>query len=333
MKNDEYPIDIVITWVDPNDVEWQKTRDKYIPPLERKNKSTAGDERFDDNGLLKYIFRGIEQFASWVNKIHFVTCGHLPKWLNTNHPKLHLVKHSDFIDDCFLPTFNAHPLGINLYKIPGLSEHFIYVNDDMYFVSPTKKEVFFKKGLPCDMAVFDTIECSCYQDTYLYSLVNDMSLLNKIADKKQGFLKHPFKWFNCKYGLKNNIKNMCLLPFNLYTNIYEPHTPAAYLKSTFTDVAHLLKSEFDSTTKNKVRSPYDCTENVVRFYQMFKGEFKPINRDKYGRYCNMNQHNIVNYITSGKYKTICINYSDKNNFDKVKTAFDTILPSKSLFEK
>lgn len=333
MKNNKYPIDIVITWVDPTDVEWQKSRDKYVPSFERINKSTAGDERFDDNGLLKYIFRGIEQFTPWVNKIHFVTCGHLPKWLNTDHNIIHVVKHSDFIDERFLPTFNAHPLGLNLHKIPGLAEHFIYVNDDMYFVSPTKKEVFFRKGLPCDMAVLDTIECASYQDAYLCSLINDMSLLNKICNKKQGIKKHPFKWFNLKYGFKNVFKNMCLLPFNLYTNMYEPHTPAPYLKSTFSEVANLLEKEFEATTKNRVRSPYDCTENIVRFYQMNKGDFYPINRDKFGRYCNMNQRNIVDYITSGKYNTICINYSDKNSYEKVKNAFDSILPNKSLFEK
>ncbi|MBQ6357217.1 MAG: capsule biosynthesis protein CapK, partial [Solobacterium sp.] len=42
----------------------------------------AIDNRFKDWGLFKYWFRGVEKFAPWVNKIYFITWGHVPTWLD-----------------------------------------------------------------------------------------------------------------------------------------------------------------------------------------------------------------------------------------------------------
>lgn len=144
-KDAQFPIDIVITWVDGNDLEWNKERDKYVLPNDRKNKSTGGDKRYVDDCLLQYIFRGIENFVPWVNKIHFVICGYLPKWLNVNNPKINIVKHEDFMPKKYLPTFAGNALSLNFHRIKGLAERFIYVNDDIYSIKPTKKELFLKK--------------------------------------------------------------------------------------------------------------------------------------------------------------------------------------------
>ena len=70
------------------------------------------EERYRNWENLQYLFRGIEKFAPFVNKVHFITEGHLPKWLNVNHPKLNIVKHSEYIPEVFLPTFSAIPIDI-----------------------------------------------------------------------------------------------------------------------------------------------------------------------------------------------------------------------------
>lgn len=62
-------IDFVIAWVDGNDPKWKKEREKYMP----KSGNDARDVRYRDWDNLKYWFRGVEKFAPWVNKIHFVT--------------------------------------------------------------------------------------------------------------------------------------------------------------------------------------------------------------------------------------------------------------------
>ena len=84
---------------DGSDSAWIKQRNEY---LGIKNDQTQ-DSRFRDWENLQYWFRGVEKFAPWVNHIYFVTWGHIPSWLNTDHPKLTVVKHEDYIPKQFLP--------------------------------------------------------------------------------------------------------------------------------------------------------------------------------------------------------------------------------------
>ena len=99
-------IDFVIPWVDGNDPAWQEERRKYKPDTG----ADASAARYRDMGILKYWFRAVEAYAPWVNRIHFITWGHLPEWMNTDHPKLHIVNHKDYIPAEYLPTFNANPI-------------------------------------------------------------------------------------------------------------------------------------------------------------------------------------------------------------------------------
>ena len=82
-----HPIDIVIPWVDGSDPVWQADHAKY-----RASKSADNHPaRYREWGLFRYWFRGIEQNAPWVRKVHLLTYGHLPAWLEPDHPKLHIV--------------------------------------------------------------------------------------------------------------------------------------------------------------------------------------------------------------------------------------------------
>lgn len=150
MKNNSCEIDFVITWVDGADPAWRKEKAGYAPSAQNDDR----EERYRDWDLLRYWFRGVEAFAPWARKIHFITWGHLPPWLNTEHPKLHVVRHEDYIPKKFLPVFNSNVLEIYMHKIEGLSEHFVYFNDDMFLIRNVKKELFFHNGKPCDMLLF-----------------------------------------------------------------------------------------------------------------------------------------------------------------------------------
>ena len=78
-----------------------------------------------------------------VRRIHFVTWGHLPSWLNKEHPKLNIVNHKDFIPEKYLPTFNSHALW-NMHRIPGLAENFVYFNDDMFLIKRSDRNSILK---------------------------------------------------------------------------------------------------------------------------------------------------------------------------------------------
>lgn len=103
-------IDFVITWVDGNDQRWRAKKEKYMEALTEDDRRRNTEARYRDMGLLKYWFRGAEKFAPWVNRIYFVTCGQAPAWLDTTHPKLRMVQHSDYMDEEALPTFNSNAI-------------------------------------------------------------------------------------------------------------------------------------------------------------------------------------------------------------------------------
>ncbi|MCD7750773.1 MAG: Stealth CR1 domain-containing protein [Lachnospiraceae bacterium] len=124
-------IDLVIPWVDGADPSWRKQRKHYESEDEKKNNTNSF---YRDWGLMRYWFRGVERNLPWIHKIYFVTWGHTPPWLNGTHPKLSIVKHEDYIPSEFRPTFSTNPIELNQHRIKGLSEQFIYANDDTFLL-------------------------------------------------------------------------------------------------------------------------------------------------------------------------------------------------------
>ena len=91
METKDIPIDFVITWVDNTDLKWEEDFLHYKEEqLGNSIKTAKSSFRFRDWGILKYWFRAVEQYAPWVNKVYFVTCGQHPDWLNKDYPKLEL---------------------------------------------------------------------------------------------------------------------------------------------------------------------------------------------------------------------------------------------------
>ena len=137
-QEEKSEIDFVITWVDGNDPAWKRQRNLAAQASEQIQKTDNRKERYRDWDNLQYWFRGVEQFAPWVRKVHFVTWGHIPDWLNIAHPKLNIVRHDEFIPKDFLPTFNSHTIEWNFHRIQGLSDNFVYFNDDMLLLNTVK---------------------------------------------------------------------------------------------------------------------------------------------------------------------------------------------------
>ena len=192
-------IDFVITYVDGNDSEWIKERSNYLFGLD---KLYDREERYRNWENLQYLFRGIEKFAPFVNKVHFITEGHLPKWLNVNHPKLNIVKHSEYIPEVFLPTFSAIPIEINFNKIKDLSEHFVYFNDDMFLTNFVSKEDFFVDGKPVDVAIENPVTSDNPYDMFPHILLNCVGVINKNLDKKTCQEKNKEIWNSPNYSKK-----------------------------------------------------------------------------------------------------------------------------------
>ncbi len=324
-------IDFVIIWVDGNDPEWQKEKAKYSP-----NKNTdSRNIRYRDWENLKYWFRGVEKFAPWVNKIYFVTWGHVPEWLNINNPKLKIVNHNDFIPNEYLPTFSANPIELNLHRINELSEKFVFFNDDMFIVDNVKETDFFKNGKPCDMAVFNPVIAE--DETFISILNNDVKFINRHFNKKEIVKKNLLKYLNIKYK-KFNVRTLLCLPWTKILGFYEPHHANSFLKSTYKKVWDTEFELLDETCKHRFRSPMDVNQYIFKYWQYCTGNFIPKKNDKQIYRILENVDLACNAIESQKHKLICLNDCEgKEEFEvakeKIINSFEKILSSKSSFEK
>lgn len=330
----ENKIDAVMIWVDGSDLEWQREKIKYSDNQEAVR---IGINRYRDWGLLRYWFRGIEKFAPWVNNVYFITCGHYPKWLNLNHPKLKFLSHREYIPSEYLPTFSSHPIELNLHRIKDLSDKFIYFNDDTFVINLLKKEDFFIGNKPRLTAGCDANYTENYDDTFAHIILNDMGIINKYFDKQKVIRKNIFKWINMNYDIKTITKTLSLMPFNRFSSMAIPHIPIPILKSTIEELWKKEGKILDKVSKNKFRSKDDVNQHLFSFYDIARNNFEPANK-KLGKYYDIrdNLGNITETIKSQKYKMIC--FSDDNSIDfkkcrdEIEKAFIEILPDKSEFE-
>jgi hypothetical protein len=328
-------IDFVITWVDMNDPAWQAKFSKYSNNKDN-TKNGVSEARFRDNGFLRYWFRGVEKFAPWVRKIHFVTDGQKPEWLDASNPKINLVNHKDFIPAQFLPTYNSVVIERYIHKIPGLAEHFVYFNDDFYIINNVPEERFFRNGLPCDIAVFT------YNPTWSqwYRRVkNNTRIINRHFNKREVMSLHRDKWFDKSYGFKAKW-NYLLKYYGKFVTLRTPHNAQPYLKTTFNEVWAAAEKELTETSANRFRSLTDYTPELFRTWQICKGNFVPYNtyRDTKMFPLMIRSKQAIKAIYRQSYTLICLNDNVHiHNYDTVigniRDAFQHILPDKSSFEQ
>ena len=310
MKN---KIDIVIPWVDGNDIEWLKEKNKYT---QKKDEKLNNNSRFRDWDNLQYIFRGIEKFMPWVNNVFFITWGHLPKWLNVDNPKLKIINHKDYIPSEYLPTFNSHTIELNIHRIKGLSEKFIYFNDDTFVIDYMSENMFFKNGLPCDCGILNPIIPFGY-DNFSNVSVNNLTVINEEFNKRLTIKKAMFKWYNVRY-----------------------HLPNSFLKSTFCEVWQKYDKILDKTCLCHLRDNFtNVNQWLMRYWQLCKNEFYPRNPN-FGKFYEITDNNdrIIDDIKKQRFKMVCLNDGiNIKDFDKSKheinEALSFILPDKCSFEK
>ncbi len=148
-------IDAVITWVDGNDPDHRRRRmralDHDVPDTPLPIASRGDETRFLDNGELRFCIASIRRFAPWIRTIYLVTDRQCPEFLTTETRArlgVQLVDHTEIFDgyDWALPTFNTRTIETALWRIPGLSDRFIYFNDDFVLSGPVRPEDFFVDG-------------------------------------------------------------------------------------------------------------------------------------------------------------------------------------------
>lgn len=329
-------IDFVVLWVDGGDPQWRKERKRYVP--EEMNNGSF-ENRYRDWDLMRFWFRGIEAFAPWVNRVFFVTNGQKPVWLNTDHPKLRMVTHRDYIPETYLPTFNSNVIELWLHNIPDLSEQFVLFNDDMFLTAPVTPEDFFADGLPRDTALMDIATAPYPEDCLPHILINNFSILNRHFNKKNVLKQNRRKFFTLKYKT-DVIRNLCLIPFQYFSCFRDTHLPSSYLKSTFQLVWKKEGRELETSGKNRFRSKSDYSHWLMKCWQICEGTFA-VRGTSWGHHFELWEDDIdtiCKSIEKQKYRAICLNDSkEKIAFEEIKKrlnqSFLSVFPTPSAYER
>lgn len=326
------PIDFVITWVDGSDPKWLKEKSIYTGTDSIKDAC-----RYRDWDLLRYWFRGVEKFAPWVNKIHFVTWGHLPSWLNTEHPKLNIVNHLDFIPHKYLPTFNSHTIELNLHRIAGLSDKFVYFNDDMFLTNYVEEADFFVGDYARDTICLECLQFDSYSMAFIDA--NNIALINDVYKKKSWVKGNIFSLLNPVIGFNKIIKNILLLPFPYFTGFFNHHLPGSFFIKSYDIAWHLYGEKLDETCMCKIRTKNNVNQWLIKDLQIMEGLVKTRSINL-GCRVNIREDNFqhcANDVLKQKFKMMCINDNENTQSFTVlkkalKRSFEAILYDKSNFE-
>jgi hypothetical protein len=149
-----FPIDAVYTWVDGADPAWQRRKAAALRAngWATASPQSANASRYTSRDELRYSLRSLHYHAPWIRNIFLVTDAQVPAWLDAEHPAVTVVDHREIFGAAGrTPTFNSHAIESRLHHIPGLAEHFIYVNDDVFLGRPVTPDQFF---LPSGLARF-----------------------------------------------------------------------------------------------------------------------------------------------------------------------------------
>jgi hypothetical protein len=335
-------IDVVIPWVTSSDPKWQALRQQYLPQTAQTKQGADNDEElFRDWDTLKYLLRGVHDFMPWVNRIFLVTANQRPTWLQDltqiSDNKLTLIDHTDYIPAKYLPTFSSHTIELNLHRIPELSEHFIYFNDDILPVRATRPIDFFRAGLPCDQATLHRISQPNYASIYGHILLNNVALLNQHFSTQN--LKSNRKTYSPRQGVRRILASLPYLRYHNLPGFLNPHGPQAFLKSTFEKLWQLEPEILEITCRNKFRSIHDVNQYVFRDYQLLANRYHPDNiaaRTRFFKDFPAQFPALEAALNNPKIKLICINDDITDDFktsnDKMRQILDAHFPHPSPYE-
>ena len=146
------PIDAVITWVNGDDPVFKAKKAAYLSGGIEKRLDIAGDNRYVAGKEIYWCVGSLLRYAPFLRNIFIVTDGqdpHLEGFVAENFPqastKITIVGHSVIFRGLeeYLPVFNSRAIEALLWRIPGLSENYIYLNDDFSLAAPVSEGDFF----------------------------------------------------------------------------------------------------------------------------------------------------------------------------------------------
>ncbi len=313
----DFPVDIVYSWVDGSDPTWHKKMMKYKTEY-MPNSINNSASRYESRDELKYSLRSLHMFAShFIRNIYIITDEQKPDWLRDDHPQIHIVDHKDiFNTKSALPVFNSHAISSQAHHIDGLSEHYIYINDDVFFSKLAVANDFFH--------------------------VTGIMKVN--FSSAQFGLGKPLDSESAPSSAGKNVRELIMKSEKRYITNKNVHAPIPQRRSIAYELEKKYHAAFTKTSKSKFRSPNDIAfANTTHLnYAVANGKAVPC---KYRtQTINISQLSSSVHLESiknesRKYKTICLNDTNTSldNLEQVNNAvaitMEALFPVKAPWEK
>ncbi|MCM6777170.1 stealth family protein [Nocardia sp. CDC159] len=243
-----FDIDIVFSWVDGTDPEFRARRAGMLAQVVVGEGDDA-DARIRQIDELKYALRSVHKNAPWIRRIFIATDSRVPDWL-ADDPKVTIVRAADhFSDTSGLPVFNSHAVECQLQHIEGLSEHFLYSNDDMFFARPVRPSMFFT---PAGISRF--VEAG----TRIGPGVN--------TERRSGF----------ENAARVN-RQLLRQRFGHVITRHLEHTPVPLRRSVLLEMEREFAADFARTRDSRFRSATDIsvTNSLYHYYALLTGRAVP----------------------------------------------------------
>ena len=236
-----FDIDVVYTWVDGADPAWRSARNRALAEQAgaEYHPSATDEARFRSRDELRYSLRSIAMYAPWVRRIFLVTNGQMPGWLRPDHPKLEVVPHTAIYDGMEdLPTFNSNSIISRLHHIPGLGEHYLYFNDDVFLGAPVQPADFFTPS----------------------------GLAKVFPSGNRRPFGHPHPDEPTHLNLTHNIRMLLEREFGITVSRAIWHTPHAQLRSVHEELERRFADEYARTRRHRFRHHTDIVADQLHHY-------------------------------------------------------------------
>ena len=291
-------MDIVITYVNSLDPEWQKDYEKHT-------KTPILEKRFRDWGTLKYLMRGIEKNMPFIQKVHLVVAreSQVPEWVNRD--EVNIVLHKDIIPAEHLPTFNCNPIEMHLHRIKGLNEEYIYFNDDIFPLKPCRPTDFFIDG-----------HATLGMSRHLFAF----NMFKKICRNSNRIARKAL-------GLKPSV---CFLrPQHICTPMLKSQCEELYEKVETDIISSLTRTRSSNNLNQYMFLDYMYMKGLLINKRISKKHFS---------LGVVSEEKIRNYIVNPKHSLVCINdvQMSEESYNEIRktllSTFEQVLPEKSKFE-
>ena len=275
-------MDLVYLWCDDTDTNWSELRKKHLPK-EKLDKQVVCKGRFVQNDELKYSLRSVEKYMPWVNNICIVSACKMPQWLNVNHHKIKIISEKSLMDK-YNPVFNSNAIETFWADIEGLSENFIYMNDDNLLAAPIKPQDLIDEDgkIICRMIYNKNSE---RLTPYCHTIIN----MQKISAEKFGY--------ECSYHPHHNLD--------------------VHNKTAFKQCNKMCAELVEQTRNNRFRTAQDWQRVLISYYMLAtgSGKLKIINAYKMS-WLQWLKHNLLNF---GKKDSLILplNFKTKKYYNKL----------------